>query len=442
MIDDISYMSSQIADAINGELYGKDEIISGISIDSREKSDKPFCFFAIKGKKYDGNDYIDEAIKNGAKLIVSDEKKQYPVSMIYVNDTVKALGLLGKKHKGKRKVVAITGSSGKTTTKDMVVSVLSKKYSVCGTYENQNNEIGVALTLLSIKNEEICVVEMGMRGLGEINWLSYISEPNVSLITNCGKAHIGILGNEDNIYKAKTEILNYTKEYAILPNEDRFKKIDNIKLKKIYIGNNGNYNAKNIKAEKHGFSFDINECQNIKITGIYEHNIYNALNAYAVGRIFDVEDGLIKKGLEDYCQGNGRGKILTVRGREIIDDSYNASYESMSEALKSLSKYAKTNIKKPFALLGDMLELGKNSCEYHCNIGELCRKLEIEKIYVYGRFSKEYISGFGGGVEIKDFSEISKIIINETDENCVVLVKASNAMRFDKIVEELREYNK
>ena len=175
MIYDLNYSGLEIASAIQGILIGNDVKIYGLSINSKEKLNVPYCFFAIRGKNKNGNDFINEAIKNGARLIVTDEKKAYPVSTIYVKNTTLALGLLAKKHKKSTKIVAVTGSSGKTTTKNMIISVLKEKFSVCGTKENENNEIGVALTLLSIKKEEFVAAEKTM-GASNLRIISVFTE--------------------------------------------------------------------------------------------------------------------------------------------------------------------------------------------------------------------------------------------------------------------------
>ena len=299
MIDGLSYLCSEIADFVNGKLIGNDEIIEAITTNSKESSRLPFCFFAIKGKKFNGAEFINEAIQNGAKLIITQEEINCSVTAIYVEDVVRALGLLAKRHKGNTKIIAITGSNGKTTTKDMVISVLKTKYTVCGTKANLNNEIGVALTLLSIKNEEFCVVEMGMRALGEIEWLSYISQPEVGVITNCATAHLEKLGNRKNIFKAKTEILKYVKKYAILPNEKRFKTLNCRRINKIYIGEEENCKIKNIKRSKNALIFDIGSCKSIKIDSFYEHDLNNALIAYLIGKLYHLTDTEIKNVLKN-----------------------------------------------------------------------------------------------------------------------------------------------
>ena len=439
MIFDLNYTYKDIAKAVNGKLVGADGLITGVTINSREKSSVEHCFFAIKGKKHNGINYVREAVSNGAKLIVAQEKTESSVPVIYVENTTKALGLLGKKHKGKTKIIGITGSNGKTTTKDMAISVLKAKYPVTGTLFNNNNEIGVALTLLSIKKEDFCVVEMGMRGLGEIEWLSYISEPETSIITNCGSSHIGLLGSKENIFKAKTEILTFTKKYAILPDEKKFKALTCENLNKIYIGENGNYAPQNLRCNNSHLIFDVGECKDIKINSIYEHDAINAAFAYALGKLYGIDDLLIKERLESFSKEKSRGEIISVKGIEIINDCYNASYESARSAIIStVRQYSKTG-KRIAVLLGDMLELGIKSARLHYDIGKLCREEKVQKMYTYGEYSKFYLQGFGSGEELSCYETIAEQILEELNEEYVLLVKASNAMNFQNIIEKMRE---
>lgn len=437
MIYDINYTYKEIADAIGGELTGKNGYINGLSINSKEKSESHFCFFAIKGKKCDGADYIEEAIKNGASLVITEKKIACGVPTIYVKDTIKALGLLGKYHKGNTKVIGVTGSTGKTTVKDMIISVLGEKYSVTGTKGNNNNEIGVALTLLSIKKEEYCVIEMGMRAQGEIEWLSYISEPETSVITNSGTAHIGILGSKESIFLAKTEILKYTRKNAILPKEPRFDGLNLNRIKRIMVGKNGNYFADSIEHKERRICFKINY-ESFEINSIYEHNVNNATFAYAVGKEYGVEDDKIREGLRKWEISQNRGEVFFYKGIEIISDCYNANFESVKASIESMVKYS-AGKKKMAVLLGDMLELGENADELHFKIGELCKKSAISKAFFLGRFSSSYAGGYGGGTILSDLNLVENEALSTIGEDYVLLIKASNSLNFERIIKNLKE---
>lgn len=437
MINEINLTCKEICEAVEGELIGEDAFISSLTTSSQESTKKPYCFFAIKGEKHNGADYIEEAISNGAKLIVTQEKKPHSVSTIYVKDTVKALGLLGKKHKGKTKIIGVTGSNGKTTVKDMILTVLKEKYRVCATNQNNNNEIGVAKTLLSINKHDYCVVEMGMRGLGEIEWLSYICEPDIAVITNCSNAHIGRLGSEENIFKAKTEILKYTKAYAVLPSEERFKSLEAGGLEHIFVGKNGDYNSDRIIKANGVINFDING-KSFEINSISSHDVQNAMLSYAVGRLCGIEEYLIKNGLKKWKKARGRGEIMEVNGIKIINDTYNASFESMRSAVEALAEYGKMGYKTA-AVIGDMLEQGDKAEEYHFKIGELCKKMCIDKLLVSGEYSNQYICGFGKGKKYKTIAEIADGIKEELSPSYVVLIKASHAENYGEIISKLRE---
>ncbi len=443
MINGIKLSAKEVCKITNGILIGEDNITESLTIDSREKSEKTSLFFAIKGKNFNGNYYINEAIKNGARIIVSDEEISAPVSVIKVNNAKKALGLVAKNKVGKTKVVGISGSVGKTTTKDMVTSVLKEKYNVKSTYLNQNNEIGVPLTLLSLKNEDFCVVEMGMRGLGQIDWLAYISQPYISAITNCGSAHIELLESEENIFKAKTEILNYSPEYALIPSEDRFRDLCYKKTTPIFIGKNGDYEVVDASYSMNGINFSIKTKNKIiKDILIKKASIYdckNAIFAYAIGNIIGLTDEQIKNGLYNYTNNDMRGAKIEINDIIIINDSYNASFEGMKNAIISLSQYSKFYKKTPCALIGDMLELGEKSYEYHQIIGEFCKNNNIEKLFVYGNYADSIAKGFGNAMVIEDRKSIVKCVKEGIPSNSALLVKASRALHFEDIIKELKE---
>lgn len=440
MIESIFYSAKEIEKAVSGRLEGDNVNISSITTSSKEKTDKG-CFFAIKGEKFNGADYVKEAISNGAVLVVAQEKIAEDVSVIYVENVACALGLLAKHHKGSTRVIGITGSVGKTTTKEIIISVLKEKYSVCGTRENENNEIGVALTLLSIKNEDFCVVEMGMRGLGEIKWLSYIAEPYIAVITNCGTAHLGRLGSRDNIFKAKTEIFEYTDGFALMPSDDRFKALK-IPQKTVFVGENGDICAKNITQKDNKINFDIvceaGVYEGFEIKTVAQHDVNNASYAFAVCRIIGVDVEAIKKGLSKFENVGLRQRLEYVENIEVLVDCYNASYESMVSAVVSAVEYAKSKNKRCAVVLGDMQELGENDADFHREIGRICKSCGVSKLYSAGENAEMYLYGFEGGIMAKCKEDLARIILKELNEEYVLLVKASRKCQFEKIVEFMR----
>lgn len=437
LINNVNYSAKELADIVGGELCGENKFFKKISIDSREKSLSEHCFFAIKGKKFDGADYVEQAIRNGACVIVTERRSNTSVATIFVENAVKALGLLARHHKKNARVIGVTGSYGKTCVKDMIISVLSEKYDVAGTAMNYNNEIGVPLTLLSVINEEFCVVEMGMRALGEIEWLSYISEPDLAVITSCGTAHIELLGSAENIFKAKTEILLHTKSCCVLPCTEKFVELDCKTLNKILVGNGSSYFAEDIEKQGGIMSFKIRGHEFFLKT-IYAHNVQNAVIAYAVGKCYGLSDGEIKNGLLKWKQRENRGVVFACNGVRVINDCYNASYESVVSAVAALSDLKVDNVKTA-VLLGDMLELGSHAEEMHKSVGRLCKEKKIDLLFAVGRHAKSYIKGFGGGTELDGNGNIIEAVMGELNEGDFLLVKASNAMGFEKIIDKLRE---
>ena len=205
----------ELAKEIDGELIGENLNVKSISLNSKEKTSQNAIFIALKGKRYNANAFVSEAVENGAVAILTDEKLDTEIPYIKVQNSTKALGLIAKRNIKRTKVIGVTGSVGKTTTKNIIISVLGSTFSVSGTNKNENNEIGVAKTLLKVKKEDFCVLEMGMRAKGDIDYLASISHPETAIVTNIGTAHIERLGSRENIFKAKMEILNYNPENFI-----------------------------------------------------------------------------------------------------------------------------------------------------------------------------------------------------------------------------------
>ena len=233
-----------LSKVIEGKLIGNDSIIDSIFLNSKEKNNTNAIFIALKGKRYNANEYIFEALINGAKAIITDEIINTTLPHIQVANSTKALGIIAKRNAQKTKTIGVTGSVGKTTTKNMIISVMRNEFSICGTKENENNEIGVAKTLLQVKNEEFCVVEMGMRGKGEIDYLASISRPETAIITNIGTSHIERLGSRENIFRAKMEILNYNPKNFISTYDKMYENYQIRTAQNIYyVGNNTSCSA-------------------------------------------------------------------------------------------------------------------------------------------------------------------------------------------------------
>ena len=315
MVEISELMASEIAKIINGQLYGSDISINKISINSKEKMDENTCFWGIKGKRFNGNDYVLEAQNRNVGLVVCD-KKMNQGRYIYVSNTHRALEMLAKSRIKSTKIIAVTGSVAKTTVKNMIISVLKQKYLVCGTEGNQNNEIGVLLTLLKIKNEDFCVVEMGMRNIGEIDYLASITHPETVVITNALSSHIETLKSEQNIFLAKCEILNYSPKNAVLPFEKRFLELRLGNIISYFVGEGSNYKTGKFKHINNAIEYEImdnNSIIKMKIYSIFSHNIHNSLFAYVVGKIYNLSDKDIREGLLQFKQEKMREKCAIIR---------------------------------------------------------------------------------------------------------------------------------
>ena len=418
------------------------------------------CYIGIKGENFDGNIFWEKALENGASTVIvqnveiEDEKlkKWADKNIIKVEDTLEALYSLARYKRSLYDipVIAITGSVGKTSTKDIVANVVSKKYKTLKTEGNNNNNIGLPFTILRMQDEEVAVLEMGMNHFGEISLLSSIANPTICIITNIGTSHIGNLGSRENILKAKLEILEGSKKKAVIINND------NDLLHKWYEENKENYNiktygikeqsdimAKDIKLEenKSTFTYKINDVEekiNVPVGG--EHFVLNALCAITVGEVLGIEGDKIRVGIESFELTKKRMDIVELKnGIKIINDAYNASLESMTASLKVLSEFKERKI----AVLGDMFELGDFSEELHRKVGKEVVKNNVDILIACGenakyiadvakeKMSKENIYYLENKEEIEPLLE--KIVKN----NDVILFKASNGMGFYKIAERL-----
>ena len=452
----------EIVKVINGNLIiGNKEIeVENFSKDTRtiQKDD---IYIGIKGQNFDGSSFWKQALDAGAKAVIiskqnitEEEKIIYKDKVIIeVEDTLNALYEIAKYKRSKYNipVIAITGSVGKTSTKDIVASVVSQKFRTLKTEGNNNNNIGLPLTILKLKNEEALVVEMGMNHFGEISLLTNIAKPTLAIITNIGTSHIGNLGSRENILKAKLEILEGMKIPKVIINNDNdlLHKWYNENKNKIEIHTYGIKNeseimAQNIELGEEESKFlaklkDNEELQiNIPVGG--EHFIYNALCGISVGKLLGLSNEKIEKGISTFELTKKRMDIKNLKnGVTLINDSYNASYESMKASLEYLSK--RTDLRK-IAVLGDMLELGEYSKELHKKVGEEVAKGNIDILICRGEYSQDIIEGAKNNkktkiIKLNTNDEILKKLQEILKEGDVVLIKASNAMKFYEICQKL-----
>ena len=383
----------------NCGLIGNPEF-TGINTDTRTIK-KGELFIALKGETFDGHAYAAKAAENGATGILASRKVEVPegIPVVYVEDTLKGYQDIAHAYRmkfPKLKVVAITGSNGKTSTKDMVAAVLSSQYRVVKTQANFNNEIGLPRTLLSIRPDtEIAVVEMGMRGLGQIKAMCAIACPDVAVISNVGSTHVGELGSLDNIAKAKSEILEDLPAdgYAVL-NGDLprvramqkklhtgvswfgFKENDDVRAEQVEITAGGSRVVCKAGEETEAFF----------IPQIGEHNVMNALSAIAVGRHFGVKLNDIKTALEGTVLTGSRQEILRFGSYTVINDAYNASPASMEAAFATLARLKQSAQPhcRAIAVVADMLELGDTSAEAHASVGHMAARATTDMLLGYG----------------------------------------------------------
>lgn len=437
----------------NGEIIGNEDItLDNFIIDSR-KIAKDDIYVAIVGENNDGNQYVESALEKGAKAVIISDTKYLDVdkykdkTIVIVKDTLKCLQELAKYKRSmyQGKVIAITGSVGKTSTKDMVSALLQSKYKVHKTQGNMNNHLGLPLTILSLKDEDILVVEMGMNHFGEISTLTNIAKPNIAIITNIGTAHIGNLGSRENILKAKLEILEgLSKDGVLVINNDNdllHQHKDEIKTKVITIGinNKSDYTASNIEEDMFSSRFIVNNKDKVLLPQGGRASIYNYLVGYAVCDYLGIEDKV--EGLNNLELSKNRLEVKeTSTGYTIIDDSYNASYDSVKNSLDLIGKSPKRKI----AVLGDILELDNYGESIHRSIAPIVIANKIDKLFLIGNMAK-YIGleaiklGYDSN-NIQYFSKESdsyQSLEKELKKDDIVLFKASHGMKLDNIVNHL-----
>jgi UDP-N-acetylmuramoyl-tripeptide--D-alanyl-D-alanine ligase len=472
---------NEIAKAIGGKLNNPENnpkmgetLINGISFDTREDL-KGKLFVPLKGANADGHKFLQQAIEKGANCVLSQEPTDIPTAII-VDNTLKALANLAEYYRNlfNIKVVAITGSSGKTSAKDMVAAVLAEKFNVVKTEGNFNNEIGLPMTIFNINDTtEIAVLEMGMNNRHEIHRLSKIARPDMAIITNIGTAHIENLGSQEEIFKAKSEIMDFLASDGkiFLHGDDEFLSRYKDRNDVIFYGRS-DFNAYRPENEvNHGldgssYTIKLNHTANpnngqtaeIRINSPGTHMVLNSLAAVAVGDYMGLTAAQIASGLARFKLSDMRMALIkTKSGINIIADCYNANPDSMRAALAVLAQAGGPQKEgRTIAVLGDMRELGEISQEKHFEIGQEAARLPIDKIICIGTESRAIHEGaesykgnstyfknsvcFKNSIYFKNKEEfiasISGITFKPGD---TVLVKASRGLKFEEIVKTLEE---
>lgn len=445
----------------NGKMLIGDEnlVCDSFSKDTRTIQNGDI-YIGIKGENFDGNKFWKQALDNGAGGVIiqdvevsTEELKNYKdKTVIKVEDTLKALYEIAKYKRSLYDipVVAITGSVGKTSTKDIIASVVSTQYKTLKTEGNNNNNIGLPLTILKLKDHEALVVEMGMNHFGEISLLTDIAKPTLAVITNIGTSHIGNLGSRENILKAKLEILEGMKIPKIIINNDNdllhnwYKEnSEKLEIHTFGIESNSEVMGKDIKMQEESSEFtavtDSKET-NIKVPVGGEHFVYNALCAMTVGKVLNIPVDKIQYGIESFELTKKRMDIKKLEnGAIIINDAYNASFESMKVSLEFLANHTG---ERKIAVLGDMFELGEYSEELHRKVGKEVVKNNIDMLICAGENAKYIIEEAKKNSKIETYfmhnnEEIVEKLSQELRNGDVVLVKASNGMKFFEICQKV-----
>jgi len=403
-----------------------------ICIDSR-KAKSNSIFFSIKGEKFNGNKFAEEALKKGCEYsIVDEEVNKKNEKIILVDNCLKTLQQLASFHREKLNIpiIGITGSNGKTTSKELIYTVLSKKYKTHATKGNLNNHIGVPLSILEICTKtEISIIEMGANHINEISLLSNITKPNYGIITNIGKAHLKGFGSFNGVIKAKSELYENIKinnNQIFLNNDDKLLKKISQNINKITYGNTGDVNGTLLESKLYAkVSYDETEITS-KLIGDYQ--FHNIMLAISVGKHFNISIGKIKKAIESYIPTNNRSEIIKTAKNTVILDAYNANPTSMKEMIISFSR---KKLKNKICILGDMFELGDYSYISHKEIVTLVKELKIKTYFVGKEFKKVLKESFNSRNEFE--IALSKKNMSEK----TILIKGSRGVKLEKLVKYL-----
>lgn len=409
------------------KLYAKNFLVDTDSRSIRKGS----IFFALSGPNFNGNKFAEDALKKGADYaVIDDEKFNTSNKTILVKNTLETLQKLANYHRKKLNIpiIALTGSNGKTTTKELINSILSKKYNTVATKGNLNNHIGVPLTLLSMTSAtEIGIVEMGANHLNEISFLCKMAEPNYGYITNFGKAHLEGFGSVEGVIKGKSELYNYIKNTngSVFLNTDdsiqvsRSKGIKSISFNKESIPFLGANPLVTIQFKN----------QLIKSMLVGAYNYSNIASAVVIGNYFNVSVTAIKEAVESYEPKNNRSQIITKGGTKIILDAYNANPTSMEAALKNFAALKEEN---KIVFLGDMFELGSSSGYEHQKIAELATSFDFNKIYLIGKaFSTTLVKN---ALHFDSFESLKNSNPHINTNKTTVLIKGSRGMALERIL--------
>jgi UDP-N-acetylmuramoyl-tripeptide--D-alanyl-D-alanine ligase len=453
----------EIVAAVRGKviLPGKYSGYKDVCTDTR-KLKQGDIFIALKGERFDGNDYAVEASRKGASICMVDEVKfkrggiEKYTTVVKVKDGNRALLDLAELYRSKLdvKIIGVTGSAGKTTTKDMIAAVLGAKFKVLKTQGNFNNQIGLPHMLFKLDDSyKAAVLEMGMNSRGEIHNMAKAARPDAAVITNVLRAHIGILGSRENILKAKLEITDFfSKDNILIINSDNDLlgklKIDKFPVKKVGVEKPADISAYDCVVKEDSIGFKV--CENgirtgesFKISLPGKYNILNSMLAIACGRLFGMTYDEIRRGFDNIRTTSLRMEIFRGKKFNVINDSYNANPESMEAALDVLKNFKS---ERRITVFGTMRELGEASHKMHEEVGEYAANSNVDLFIALGEFWEDFRKGFealskkGKFMFFNSKEEVLKFLLDKyIKRGDTVLVKASRLMKFEEIAEELKK---
>ena len=449
----------EIANACGGTYHGDASLllkeVDGVAIDSR-KIEKDWLFIPIKGARVDGHTFIRQVMDKGALCTLTEQNLgDTSFSYILVESCEAAMKAIAEHYRVSLgiKVVGITGSVGKTSTKEMIASVLSQKYKVLKTAGNFNNEIGLPLTIFNIREEhEVAVLEMGINHFGEMHRLTKMAHPDICVITNIGLCHLENLIDRDGVLRAKSEMFDYMADDALIVlngDDDKLSTVTNVKgIEPSFFGLSSNLDAyaDNIKNESLGgvsCSLHLGDADlDVLIPIPGEHMVYNALAGALIGQKLGLTSEEIKSGIEALVPVSGRNNLIATENALIIDDCYNANPISTKASLDVLA----TADNRKVAILGDMFELGENEKELHYDVGKYVAEKGIDLLIAIGELSENTAKGALSQhsdvmvvhfqTKADFFTEMDQLLKKED----AILVKASHGMNFPEVVEKLRAW--
>ncbi len=440
----------EIAKSCSGQLFGDENIlVTSIVTDSRQVKDGTM-FAAIKGERVDGHTFIPQCIDAGAVCALVEEKPECKCNYILVDSTLVALKKIAEYYRSLFTIpfIGITGSVGKTSTKEMISSVLSQKFNVHKTQGNFNNELGVPLTIFKLEEDhEIAVIEMGISGFTEMTRLATIVRPDISVITNIGYCHLENLIDLDGVLKAKTEMLEFLnpdgKMFFCGDDEKLYTVKEHNGIKTSFYGfdSRNEYKAEIIETDlftgiacKLYLKNSVIECT---VPSVESHMVANALCAAAIGESLGMTPEQIKCGVENYKTVGSRSNVIRKNDITIIDDCYNANPTSVRASVSSLAKFTGRKV----AIIGDMKELGTNENKLHFETGQFIYDTGIDEVVAVGELAKHLFDGAKSkGYYYSTVDECTAHIADIIQKGDTVLVKASHSMHFDKIVNELNSH--